>query len=81
MAAMTNQTVFTTIDGQAWCTRPFRASAPAPRFIRASVFGVARIDRALVSAYAASTMAAPTKPTRSMRSTALMFPAFVGREK
>ena len=71
-AAITNQTVFTTVDGQAWWTRPFRAKAtPAPRFMAAMVLGDNRIERRWSGAYAASMTAAPAKPMRSMRSTAL----------
>lgn len=65
---MANQIVFTTVDGHAWWARPFSARAPAPRFITARVLGVTRTERALVSTYAASTIAAPAYPTRSMTS-------------
>jgi hypothetical protein len=74
--------VFTTTDGHAWWTRPFRASAaPAPRFITARVFGVTRTERVLLRANAASTKMAPAKPIRSMRSMAPILPARVSREK
>ncbi len=77
-----NQTAFTTVDGQAWWTRPFSASAtPAPRFITTRVLGVTRTERALVRAYAASMTAAPVKPIRSMRSMPPILPARVSREK
>jgi len=81
-AAITNQTVFTTVDGHASWTRPFRASAaPAPRFIAASVLGVTRTERLLLRANAASTRTAPAKPIRSMRFMAPILPARVSREK
>ena len=73
--------MFNTADGQAWWTRPFNASAPAPRFMPARVFGVTRTERALVSAYAASTAAAAAKPMRSIRSMPPIFPVSAGREK